>query len=258
VNYVTRLLAVFSAALLVAGAAGAVALGRDRSTTGHSGRGAATSLPLPAHRPPAVRPVDAGPSGSASTLQANSGTSGAGGAPAPSAQLAAGLVAPVDMGGYYHSAPAALAAFLVPAACLGSLAPQAGQTGRAAEALVTRNEFSVPQIVEVVASYPGADAQRAYHRAVAAVDDCGRLEFGFDSGLAAGVPVAESVPAVGEAVEAWGVPFSQDGVAFELQLAFVVAGDDLFFVGWIDRVPPSAAIMGNFTSTVSLAIGEEA
>jgi hypothetical protein len=258
VNYVTRLLAVCSAVLLVAGAAGAVALRRDRSITRHPGPGALTSLPLPANRPPAVRPPDVGPPEPASTLQASSGASGAGGSPAPSAQLAAGLVAPVDMGGYYHSSPAALAAFLAPAACLGSLAPQAGQSGRAAEALVTGNEFSVPQIVEVVASYPGAGAQGAYRRAVAAVDDCGRLDFGFDSGPAAGVPVAESVPAVGEAVEAWGVPFSQDGVAFELQLAFVVAGADLFFVGWIDRVPPSAAIMGNFTSTVSLAIGEEA
>jgi hypothetical protein len=225
-----RLLVAVAAALLAAGVVGLA--------THHSG---------------ATRAVEAG----ATPSTRPTGVTATTGAPGPgTALLTAGLVTPTDMGGYYRVVPAAAASLLDSAPCLAAVQPSPAQNGRALTALLGPNRHSVPYLVEDVASYPGARSGAVYRSVVTSIDACPSLTFGFDGAAVTVRIAASSIPPVGDADQVWAGSFAAAGASFTFQLGAVLDGPAVLAVIWIDSVPPSPAIEGNFTSTVSLAIGK--
>lgn len=228
-----RLLGGAVAALLVAGTAASV------GGVGHRApRPASAVAPTTTAAGTASPPAASGPPGPASD------------------QLRSGLITPTDMGGYYRVDEASATALLDSAGCLAVLQPAAGQSGRAVTGLLGPDANSVPTVVEVVASYPGSVAADVYRNVVAAIGGCPSLAFTF-GGTPVRAPItAGSIPPVGDSVHVWSGRFDIGSLAFSVQVGAVLAGRTVIGLIWIDRVPPSAAVMGNFTSTVSLAIGK--
>lgn len=177
-------------------------------------------------------------------------------APATSAQLEAGLITPTDMGGYYRVHPGAAEALLDSSACLASLQPSPAQAGRAVTGLLGPDLYSLPAIVEVVDSYRGASPAAVYRSVVAALGSCRTLSFAF-GGQRVSAPLAPlALAPVGQADAAWAGRFSYSGATLAVQLGVDLDGQDVVSVVFIDRVPPLDAIMGNFPSTLSLALGK--
>jgi hypothetical protein len=233
-----RLLAVCCVALLATGAAGAVGL-----------------APKAAKRPALVATATTIPSPAGG---ASPGAMTAVSPPAGSAVLAAGLIQPADMGGYYRPSPGALDGLVDSDPCLATLQPSPAQGGRAAEGLVTADSYQVPQIVEIVASYAGTTPMSVYDSTVAAIKACAHFAFAFDGTDVSGSLGPEPLATSADESTAWRVPFEYEGQGCDLQMALVRQGQNVLFLAWIDTVAPSPAIMGNFASTVPLAIGEEA
>lgn len=233
----SRLLALCCVALLVAGAAGAVGIS-PRAGRRSPAAGATTVLPSP---------------GGASSPGATPAAP-----PAVSSKLAAGLIKPADMGGYYRPSNAALDGLVNSDPCLAALQPSPEQAGRAAEGLVTADQDQVPQIVEIVASYGGTAPAAVYDSTVAAVNACAHFGFTFNGTAVSGPLSAEPLATSADQATAWRVPFQYLGQACELQMALVRQGQDVLFLAWADTDAGSPAIMGSFASTVPLAVGEEA
>jgi hypothetical protein len=244
-----RVLVALCAALLVAGGAGAAT---HQRSAGHPSR---TDRTAPAVAGPA------GPAGITTTTGTVPATATTGLAPTStpppgSAALAAGLVTPADMGGYYRVIPSAAAELLGSAPCLGPLRGSPAPAGRAETALLGPDAYSMPMIVEEAASYAGSQPTSVYASAARALAGCPDLSFAF-----AGTPVrarltASTIPPVGDADHVWAGTFSYAGAVFSLQLGLVLDSPLVLAVVWVDSSPPSAAVMGGFTSTVSLAIGK--
>lgn len=214
------------------------------------GAGAATHTPPHRHAPSrAATGTSAPPTPAATTtVTGPAGPSGA--------TLAAGLVTPTDMGGYYRVVAANGASLLDSAVCLAALQPSPAQSGRALTALLGPDSHSVPAIVEEVASYPGSSSRSVYNSVAAALGACSSLSFSFD-----GVPVTSrlapsNIPPVGDADRVWSGSFTAGGSAFTIQVGLVLDGQMVLALVWIDRDPPSDPVMGSFTSTLSLAIGK--
>lgn len=175
--------------------------------------------------------------------------------PADSASLGAGLIDPTDMGGYYRVAPSVGASLLASAPCLAPRQATA-PIGRAATALLGPDRYSMPTIVEEVSSYPAPASGRAYRSAVAAMDGCPSLSFDFlGTSVTARVAPAR-IPSVGDADAVWGGSFAYGSSSFTVQVGLVLDGPDVLAVIWMDTVPPLNPVMGDFPSTVSLAIGK--
>jgi hypothetical protein len=69
---------------------------------------------------------------------------------------------------------------------------------------------------------------------------------------------ARSVPVVGDQSSAYEGQFQLFGRTEQLGIELVQTGRTVFVVTYIDTVPPSNAIFGDLSSTVSAAIGKEA
>lgn len=200
-------------------------------------------------------PSTARPPGPSAPVTSATTTVPAGPAPT-SSDLAGGMITPTDMGGYYRVSPDSAVSFLAASPCLASLQPSSAQAGRAVMGLLGPDEFSIPTIFEAAASYPGAAAGTAYHNAVGAVAAC--TAFGTEFGSAkVSVPLtAYSIPPVGDADQAWQGRFAYAGAQFSFHIGLVLDGQTVLSLVFIDSLPPAAAIMGGFTSTLSLAIGK--
>ena len=61
---------------------------------------------------------------------------------------------------------------------------------------------------------------------------------------------------MGDADRAWSGTFTSSGDRFTFQVGVVLTGPDVLAVIWVDSVPGSDPVMGNFVSTLSLAIGK--
>lgn len=228
----TRLLTGVSLALLAAGGAGVATHRGDRGTP--PARVATTVTPPPSSAPttrPSPPPPDA-------------------------AALQQGLVTPTDMGGYYRTTPASASALFASSPCLAAAAGPAAPAARAATALLGPDAYSVPTIVEAVASYGGRGATAAYQAAVKGLAACPELTFGFGGDTVHAALRPRSIPPVGEADAVWAGQFGAFGATFSVQVGTVLQGQDVLLLAWIDIVPPSGAIMGSFVSTLSLAIGK--
>lgn len=249
-----RWLTAVALALLLAGAGGVIAHDRNHTPPGPSALGRAptrtrSTIPAPTTISPATTsPQTTSPPVVVPTIPAGSAES--------SADLAAGMVTPTDMGGYYRIDPSAASSILDSAPCLASLQPSASQGGRAETALLGPDLHSVPTIVEVAASYLGQEPASVYRAVVSAVRACPsfRLTFG---GTTLSVPLRPTtVPPVGLADMTWSGPVAYAGTTLAVQLGVVVQGHTVVAMMWVDTDPPSAAIMGDFTSTLSLVIGK--
>ena len=244
-----RVLVALCVALLAAGGAGAAT---HQHSSAHPSRTEPTApaVSRPGGRVPAV----AGPGGrapAATTTVAPASTP-----PPGSTALAAGLVTPTDMGGYYRIIPSAAAEFLGSAPCLRALQGPPPPAGRAETALLGPDAYSVPMIVEEAASYPGSEPASVYDSAARALAGCQDLSFAFSGTAVRARLTASTIPPVGDADQVWAGSFSYAGAVFSLQLGLVLDRPLVLAVVWVDSSPPSPAVMGGFTSTVSLAIGK--
>ncbi|HEY3810417.1 MAG TPA: hypothetical protein VGL49_03200 [Acidimicrobiales bacterium] len=178
--------------------------------------------------------------------------------PATSAALAANVLIPTDLGGFYSVSVAAANALLDSAPCLAGLAPSAAQTGRAVTGLLGPDAGSAPDITEVVISYPGATAAAVYRSLTAAIQAC--PNFGLSiGGTPVDVPMAAgNMPTAGDASSVYQGQFLLRGRRQQLGIAFVLAGRIVLTIVYIDTVPPSNTLFGDLPSTVSAALRKEA
>lgn len=234
-------------ALLASGVGGVIA---HRSP----GAGGMTDGPVPPTT--AARPGGAPTTAAAAQASAVPAPPVPAGPAASSAALAAGLITPTDMGGYYRVDGPTAADILDSAPCLAGLSPSSSQVGRAQTALLGPDLHSVPTVVEVVGSYAGQTPASVYREVVAAVESCPSFNLTF-GGTPLAVPLKPGhIAPVGLADTTWVGTAPYSGSSLELQLGVVLDGHSVVAMMWIDRVPPSDAIMGDFTSTLSAALGK--
>jgi hypothetical protein len=175
-----------------------------------------------------------------------------------SAALTANLLDPTDLGGFYAVSASAANALLDSAPCLAGLAPSAAQSGRAVTGLLGPDAGSVPDITEVVISYPGATAGAVYRSLTATLQACPAFGVAV-GGTRVAVPLAAAnLPAVGDASRLYQGEFHLNGRREQLGIAMVLAGRNVLTIAYIDTVPPSNALFGDLPSTVSAAFGKEA
>lgn len=241
-----RLLVGLCLVLLLGGVAGVVAdrSGRAGAEARSPGRTAGTARAEPTTAPVA-------PSTPASVAPSTSRPAGPG-----SAALAAGLITPTDMGGYYRIVPSYATSMLSSAPCLAALGATASQSGRALTALLGPDEHSVPTIVEEVSSYPGETSRSHYERAVGGIGACTDFSFEFGGPRVSAHLRPSAIPSVGDAERVWSGSFTAGGASFDMEIGVVLDGQEVLSLVWIDSVPPSDPVMGSFASTVSLAIGK--
>ena len=178
----------------------------------------------------------------------------AGGSGPDSAALAAGMLAPVDLGGFYRINDPYAAALLATAPCLAGVGAAQVQDGRAFTGLIVPGGH--PAVVEVAVSFPGSGSAEVFQSVNAALTSC--TSFSADlGGTEVSLPIVpEQVPAVGDASAAYSGKFSVAGGSESLQVAVVLDGKIVLLVVYIDTVPPSNAIYGDLPSTVGAAIGK--
>lgn len=243
-----RWLLALSVALLIAGAGGIVAHGRLGPPP--ATRASASVAPSSATT---VAPAPVAPTTSTTLVAAPTVPPGPA---AGSAALAAGMIDPTDMGGYYRIDASAAASVLHSAPCLAGLTSSTSDVGRADTALLGPDYHSVPTIVEAVSSYSGQVPAAVYRAVVAAVDACPSFSVTF-GGIPLAVPLRSmSIPPVGLASSAWSGTVPYSGSTIEFELGVVLDGHSVVALMWFDSVPPAAAIMGDFTSTLSAALGK--
>lgn len=228
-----RLLVGATVAILAAGVAGSF-------TVGSSG---------------APRDSLVGPASIPTTTTAPTSTASAPDTPGPStAALTAGMLAPIDLGGFYRVDQAYASTVLTTAPCLAGMAPSQSQSGRAYVGLMV--PAGHPAVTEVAASYPGSTAEQVYQSVKAVLAACSGFAVDLDG---AGVRVQishQDIQAVGDASAAYGGTFPVGGRTESLQVAVVLDGKIVLVVVYVDTVPASNAIYGDLPSTVEAAIGK--
>lgn len=228
-----RLLLAAVAVILAAGIAGSVTVGGPGAPS--RARAGATTVPQATTAPPTSAP---GP-----------------GSPGPStAALTSGMLAPVDLGGFYRFNQAYASTVLTTAPCLAGVGPSQSQSGRAYVGLMVPGGH--PAVAEVAASYPGSTAEQVYQSVNTALAACTSFAVDLDG---AGVRVQMShrdIQAVGDASAAYGGTFTSSGRTDSLEIGVVLDGKIVLLVVYVDTVPPSNAIYGDLPSTVGAAIGK--
>lgn len=244
---IVRWLLALAAAIVVAGVVG-VAVHSSPSHRVTAGRTPATSRPSTtvAHR-------------RSTTTTAHGGTSAGSGPPGPSsATLEAGLLIPNDLGGYFLVEPSEGAAFLASAPCLAGLGPASSQSGRAVTGLVDSTYGSLPEIVEVVTSYPGAGDVGVYRALVTTLGACRNFTVSV-RGSSITVPLAAGqMPQLGEASSLYQGQFTQAGRTEQLGIALAADNNEVVMVAYVDTQPPTTTFFGGVQATLSAAIGKEA
>jgi hypothetical protein len=229
-----RLVLAAASAVVVAGSAGAFTVHGSRS---------------PAH--PVSTPTTAP---STTTVPTTSETTTPD-APGPSSPaLAAGMLAPVDLGGFYRVNAPYASTVLSSAPCLAGMAPSPSQNGRAFTGLIVPGGH--PAIAEVAASYPGSGAEQVYHAVSSALGACTAFSVNL-AGSSVRVQMSpRSAPSVGDASQAYGGTFTVSGMPESLQVEVVLDSNIVLVVVYADTVPASNAIYGDLPSTVGAAIGK--
>lgn len=242
-----RLLVAFSVALILAGAAGVVT--RSVRPAPGSAVGAARRAPPAAARPGRPAPsVGTDPSAASTTIP--------GPPPEPTAVLRSDLITPTDMGGYYRSVPGAASSLLDSTSCLTPVKGPGRPVGRAATSLLGPDSYSMPTVVEEVTSYPVASSRAGYEEAVSGMQACHFLSFDFEGAVVSARVALSTIAPVGDADTVWAGSFGYGPDRFSIQVGLVLDGPDVVLVVWMDPVPPLNPIMGDFASTVSLAVGK--
>ena len=226
---------VAAAATLAAGIAGAATVKPARGTN--------TGGP-----PTTTRPVT-----TATTVPAPATSLPSGPGPS-SAALAAGMLAAVDLGGFYRVNTPYAEGVLSTAPCLAGAGPSPAQDGRAVVGLVVPGGH--PAVAEVAASYPGATAVQVYHSINESLAAC--TAFPVDlSGVAVTVHMTpQNLPEVADASSVYGGTFNASGRSQSLQVEVVLDRQIVVVVVYVDDVPASNAIYGDLQSTAAAAVGK--
>lgn len=227
-------------AVLAAGVAGSVTVGKSPSAK-------------MSHPPTTTKgtPTTVAPPGSTGAPTTAPGP----GSPGPdSAALTAGMLAPVDLGGFYRVNDPYASTVLSTAPCLAGVGPSQAQNGRAFIGLVVPGGH--PAITEVAASYPGSSAEQVFHSVNDALNACTTFSANVEGEQAHVQLSPRNNPAVGDASSSYGGTFSAGGRSWSLQLEVVLDGKIVLLVVYVDTVPPSNAIYGDLPSTVGAAIGK--
>lgn len=238
---VERALLATATAVLAAGVAGSVTIGTSSPAEG-------------SHSPPATT------KGTATTATSPSATGAPTTAPGPgspgpdSAALAAGMLAPVDLGGFYRVNDPYASTVLSTAPCLAGVGPSQAQNGRAFIGLVVPGGH--PAVTEVAASYPGSSAEQVFHSVNDALTACTTFSANLAGDQAHVQLSAQSNPQVGDESSSYGGSFNAGGRNWSLQLEVVLDGKIVLLVVYVDTIPPSNAIYGDLPSTVGAAIGK--
>jgi hypothetical protein len=242
-----------AAALLAAGIAAAVLVG-GRTPTSPSTTGAT----VPSTAPTGTTTVPAGtlaPGPTPTTVPVTIPATTTGQTPS-SSTLADDLLAFADLGGFYNTVPSDSARQLASSTCLNQLGP-AGAASSAQTYFAGPAAGSLPAINEVLAGYNGIDAGQAYARDVATLQHCTPLTLTLD-----GVPVsvtlapdADVLP-VGDAESAFTGTTTVAGRTEAVSVAVVLRSQVVVLVIYVDTMPASNAIYGDFPSTIAAAVGK--
>jgi hypothetical protein len=242
-----------AASLLAAGLAAAVVVG-GRSTT------SAASAPVgtvPTTTSTAV-PTSAGtlaPGSAPTSAPVTAPTTPSG--PTPSSSTLSGdLLAFADLGGFYDTVPSDSEAQLASSTCLTQLTP-AGAASSAQTYFAGPASGSLPAINEVMAGYDGASAGQAFARDVATLQHCTPFTLTLD-GTPASVTLAANtdVLPVGDAESAFSGTTTVAGRTEAVSVAVVLRSQVVVVVVYVDTVPASNAIYGDFRSTIAAALGK--
>ena len=237
---VERVLLATASAILAAGVAGAVTVGRAPSARGSAPPHTSTTSGF--HNP------------SNTTTTVPSATTAPGGPGPDSTALTAGMLAPVDLGGFYRVNDPYASTVLATAPCLAGVGPSQAQSGRAFTGLVVPGGH--PAITEVATSYPGSAAEQVFHSVNDALAACSAFSANL-AGQNIRVQLSpQSTPAVGDASDSYGGTFAAGGKTWSLQLEVVLDAKIVLVVVYADTVPPTNAIYGDLPSTVGAAIGK--
>lgn len=176
--------------------------------------------------------------------------------PGPSSQaLAANLLAPPDLGGFYRVNPAVGAALIRSAPCVAGLGPSQAQSGSASVGLVGPDAGGLPFITEIVASYPGSAASGVYQQVEAALMSCTNFAANVE-GTQEHVPLVEgNLQPVGDASSEFEGSFNAAGRAERLQVGLALSSQDVVCVVWVAAAGYNP-IYGDLPSTLSAAIGK--
>jgi hypothetical protein len=241
-------------ALLAAGIVAAILVG-GRSTSPPATPGTAVPVASPTTAPTApTRSLAPGPAPTTVpevTIPAT--TTG----PTPSSSTLSGdLLAFADLGGFYDTVPTDSAMQLASSTCLTELGP-AGAASSAQTYFAGPAAGSLPAINEVLAGYDGTAAARAYTRDVGILGHCTPLTLTLD-GTAASVTLAADtdVLPVGDAESAFTGNTTVAGRTEAVSVAVVLRSQVVVLIVYVDTVPASNAIYGDFPSTIAAAVGK--
>ncbi|MCU4186077.1 hypothetical protein K6U06_17035 [Acidiferrimicrobium sp. IK] len=234
--------------MLVAGVIGAVVVG------GGGGRLPGGASESGGHPSGHSATTAAGPTGTA-TIPVTTLPPAAGSAPS-SATLSANLLAFADLGGFYDPVPADSSRQLAASPCLSQLAPTGAATS-ASTYFAGPARGSLPAINEVVAGYNGAAATAAYAHDVSVLQHCSPVTVTVAGATATLrlAPVANTLPA-SDTESAFGGTGVVQGRTWSVDIGLVAQPQVVLLVIYIDTVPPSNAIYGNFPSTLAAALGK--
>ncbi|HEX4865596.1 MAG TPA: hypothetical protein VFV02_16120 [Acidimicrobiales bacterium] len=193
----------------------------------------------------------------ATSVSPRSTTTAPAAGPGPSSQaLAANLLAPTDLGGFYRVNPAVGAALIRSAPCIAGLGPSRAQTGSASVGLVGPDAGGLPFITEIVASYPGSTASGVYQQVETALASCANFAANIE-GTQEHVPLVEgNLQPVGDASSEFEGSFNAAGRAERLQVGLALSSQDVVCVVWVAAAAGDNPIYGDLPSTLSAAIGK--
>ena len=218
-------------------AAGVVGVTTHGSPSAHSASASTT-----------VTPATSAPTGSSTTAPAA-------GPGASSQALAANLMTPTDLGGFYRVSSAVGAALVRSAPCLAGLGPSPTQNGNASIGLVGPDAGGLPFITELVSSYPGGSASGVYQQVDAALRSCPNFTATIE-GTQEHVPLSEgNLQPVGDASTEFEGSFNPGGRAEKLQVGLALSGRNVVCIVWVAAAGYNP-IYGDLPSTLSAAIGK--
>ena len=169
--------------------------------------------------------------------------------------LAANLLTPTDLGGFYRVNPAVGSALNRSAPCIAGLGPSQAQSGSASVGLVGPDAGGLPFITEIVGSYAGGTAPGVYQQVEAALRSCANFAANIE-GTQVRVPLSDgNLQPVGDASSEFEGSFNAGGRAERLQVGLALSGQDVVCVVWVAAAGYNP-IYGDLPSTLSAAIGK--
>lgn len=195
-----------------------------------------------------VAPVTTVPASTTTTPSAGPGES--------SQRLAANLLVPTDLGGFYRVSSSAASTVLHSAPCLAGLGPSPSQSGSAAQGLQGPDSGGLPFITEIAGSYGGDVASAVYQQVVSSLRSCPTFSADIE-GSEQHVPLAEgNLQQVGDASSEFEGAFTSAGRAEKLQVGLALSGQNVICVVWVSASAGYNPIYGDLPSTLSAAIGK--